>query len=64
MMARSKVFGGHAAKELAENYAKRTGGLVIPLNELPRIAKKHFGLDLWNRKNGVTYTYAVIVEAD
>ena len=63
-MANSKVFGGDAAKERAEKYARRTGGLVIPLDELPRVAKAHFGLDLWDRKDGVTYTHAVIVEAD
>lgn len=63
-MAKSKVFGGNAAKQKAEKYAKRTGGLVIPLDALPRRAKQHFGLDHWDRKDGVTYTYAVITEAD
>lgn len=63
-MANSKVFGGDAAKERAEKYAERTGGLVIPLDELPRVAKERFGLDPWDRKDDVTYTHAVIVEAD
>jgi hypothetical protein len=63
-MANSKVFGGDAAKQRADKYAERTGGLVIPLDELPRVAKEHFGLDPWDRKDGVTYTHAVIVEAD
>lgn len=63
-MANSKVFGGDAAKEQAEKYAKRTGGLVIPLDELPGAAKERFGLDLWDRKDGVTYRYAVVTEAN
>lgn len=53
--------GGDAARQRAEEYARKYGGEVVRVTDIPFAMLYEAGLDEWYRdKDGIEYQYAVI----
>jgi hypothetical protein len=60
MNAQERIFGGDAAKQRADDYAKQNAMRVVSADRLTDEQLAAFKLDVFARRDGIAYEWAVI----